>query len=166
MTLKSLLKRIATTKQKVQTGAKFDKINLADDTRERSKLATSVVDRNARKYVEEVLGEDITVMPEDFDTNQSATMAMQEFVFTSVEESPAANLLTLEIIADTAESIEVDENHIKVMIEDGVSTHDSVKALIDGDSTASAMVTVAVNAGEGLTLVTAEDTAEFSGALG
>jgi hypothetical protein len=104
-------------------------------------------------------------MPEDFDTNRPATLAVQELVFTSVAENPAANLLTLTIVADSAESIEVDGNDITIYIEDTVSDSDSVKALVDGDDNASALVTVEVNAGEGATVVTAEDVKEFSGAL-
>jgi len=164
--LKPLLRKIAGLKEKVQKGANYDKINLADDVRERSPLAKSIVDRTARIYQKAVLGEDVTVKLEDYDTNQAASLAVQEFVFTSVAKNPAANLLTLEIIADLNEFVEVVDNHIKVYTIDTVSDHDSVKALIDGDEQASELITVAINAGEGATLVTAEDTSEFKGAIG
>lgn len=166
MRLKSLLRKLAGLKQKVQKGAKFDKINLADDVRARSPLAKQVVDRTARIFVKQVLGEDVTVMPEDFDTNQASSLAIQELVFTSVAKNPAANLLTLEIIADSAEMVEVIDNHIMVYIDDGVSDSDSVKALVDADEEASSLVTVAVNAGEGATIVEEAEAQSFSGALG
>ena len=148
--LKPLLRKLAGLKEKVQKGANYDKINLADDVKERSPLVKSIVDRNARIY----------------QTNQAASLSIQDFVFTSVAKNPAANLLTFEIIADSAESIEVVDNHIKVYIEDGVSDHDSIKALIDGDSEASDLITVAINAGQGAVVVTAESVSEFSGAIG
>lgn len=164
--LKLLLRKIAGLKEKVQKGAKYDKLNLADEVRARSPLVKQVVDRNARIYQKAVLGEDVTVHLSDYDTNQKSSLAVQEFVFSSVAENPAANLLTLEIIADSAESIEVVDNHIKVYIDDTVSDHDSVKALIEGDAEASALITVAINAGQGEEIVTAEDVSEFSGAIG
>jgi len=167
--LKPLLRKIAALKEKVQKGANYDKINLADDVRERSPLAKSVVDRNARNYQKIVLGEDVTVKLEEYDTNQPSTLAIQEFVFTSVAENPAANLLTLEILEGSEEEIEVIDNHIKITIDTDLgeeSDHDSVKALIDGDAEASELITVAINSGEGATLVAAEDVSEFRGAIG
>ena len=164
--LKPLLRKIAGLKEKVQKGAKYDRINLADDVRQRSPLVKQIVDRTARIFYKQTLGDQVTPLPDEFDTNQAATLAIQEFVLTSVAKNPAANLLTLEIIADSAESIEVVDNHIKVYIDDGVSDHDSVKALIDGDDEASSLITVAINAGEGATIVTAEDVSEFTGAIG
>lgn len=167
--LKSLLRKLAGIKEKVQKGANYDKINLADDVKARSPLVKSVVDRNARIFIKDTLGEDITVLPEDYDTNQQATLAIQEFVFTSVAANPAANLITLEIVEGTEEAIEVVDNHIKITIDTDAleeSDHDSVKALVDGDAQASALVTVAINAGQGATLVTAEDVSSFSGAIG
>lgn len=164
--LKPLLKKIEATRDKIQRGANFDKINLADDVRERSPLVKSIVDRTARIFYEGVLGMGITPLPQDFDTNQKASLSVQEFVFESVAENPAANLLTMEIIADSDESVEVIDRHIKVYIDDGVSDHDSIKALIDADDEASSLITVAINAGEGATVVVAEDVEEFSGAIG
>lgn len=166
MSLKVLLKKIESTRDKIQKGAQFDRINLADEVRERSPLASSIVDRTARIFYEKVLGLQYAALPEDYDTNQKASASAQEFVFESVAENPTANLLTLEIIADSAESVEIIDNHIKVYINDTVSDHDSVKALIDGDDQASSLITVSINAGEGLTVVTAEEPIEFSGALG
>tara|TARA_R100001086_G_scaffold242322_1_gene169938 strand:+ start:6968 stop:7474 length:507 start_codon:yes stop_codon:yes gene_type:complete len=166
--LKPLLRKIAGLKEKVQNGAKYDKINLADDVRARSPLAKSVVDRTARTYQRATLGEDVTVMLEEFDTNQPATLSIQEFVFTSVAENPAANLLTLEIIEGSEEAIEVTDNHIQITIDTDLgeeSDHDSVKALIDGDAEASELITVEINAGEGATLVTAQESSEFRGAI-
>lgn len=166
MALKSLLRKIAGLKQAVQKGSNYDKLNRADEVRQRSPLVKQVIDRTARIFQEQALGEEITATPEEFDTNQPATLEVQEFIFTSVAENPAANLLTLEIIADSAESVEVVDNHIKVYTEDTVSDHDSIKALIDADEEASSLITVAINAGQGATLVTAEDLGEFSGAIG
>lgn len=164
--LKPLLRKIAGLKEKVQKGANYDKINLADDVRQRSPLVKSIVDRNARIYQKAVLGEAVTVKLEEFDTNQPSSLSIQEFVFTSVAENPAANLLTMEIVASDAESVEVVDNHIIVSIDDTVSDHDSIKTLIDADEQASELITVAINAGEGATLVTAEDISEFKGAIG
>lgn len=164
--LKPLLRKILGTKADVQKAAKFDKINVADDVKQRSPLVKSVVDRTARNFYEKVLGLSESPMPEDFDTNQASSLAMQEFVFTSVAKNPAANLLTLKIVASDAESIEVVDNHIIVSIDDTVSDHDSVKALIDGDEQASELITVAINVDEGATVVVAEDTKEFKGAIG
>jgi len=166
MSLSSILKKLAGIKAKVQTGSKYDKLNLADDVRARSPLAKQVVDRTARIFIKEALGEDETVAPEDFDTNQKATLAIQELVFTSVEAHPSANKISIEIIADSAESIVVSGKSIKIHIDDGVSDSDAVKALVDGDDQVSAMVTVEVNAGQGATIVTAEAKAKMSGALG
>jgi hypothetical protein len=164
--LKSLLRKIAGLKQKVQKGSNYDKTNLSDDVRARSPLVKSIVDRNARIFVQQILGEDIAVMPEDYDTNQKSVLAVQEFVFTSVSANPAANLLLIEIIAGDEESIEVLDNKISITTEDEVSDHDSIKALIDGDSQAASLITVEINSGEGSTLVDAEELASFSGAIG
>lgn len=166
MRLGSLIKKIAQIKEKVQKGSKYDRINLADEVRARSPLAKQVVDRTARIFVKQVLGEDITVMPEDFDTNQQASLAIQELVFTSVESNPAANLISIEIIADSAEDIFVDGTKIYIYINDGVSDSDSVKALVDADEQASSLVSVEVNAGQGATVVIAEDEQSLSGAIG
>lgn len=171
MSLKSILRKIAGVKEVVQKGANYDKINIADDIRERSPLAKQVVDRNARIFHKAVLGDEVTPLPEELDTNQPATLAVQEFVFTSVAENPAANLLTLEMVAGSVEAIEVIDNHIKITLDTDagdvtVSDHDSIKALIDGDSEASALITVAINAGQGATAVTVEDVKEFRGAIG
>lgn len=169
MSLSSLFKKLVDIKAKVQSGSKYDKINLADDVKARSPLAKQVVERTARIFVKQTLGEDLTVAPEDFDTNEKASLAVQELVFTSVEANPAANRLSIEIIADTAESIEVAGKNIKIYIDtDSLeeSTHDSVKALVDGDAQASSMVSVAVNAGQGAVIVTAQAKAKLSGALG
>ena len=163
--LRSLLKKIAEYKEGVQSRANFDKINLADDVKERSPLVTSVVARNSRIFVNQVLGEDISVMPEDVDLNRASSLAVQELVFTSVAENPAANLISLEIIADSAESISLSKKHIKIRINNGISNSDSVKALVDGSSRVTSLVSVAVNAGQGLVVVTAEDKDDFSGAL-
>lgn len=164
--LKSLLRKLAGLKHKVQKGSNYDKINLADDVKERSPLVKSVVNRNARIFIKQVLGGDLTVLPEDYDVNQASSLAVQEFGFTSVAKNPAANLLLLEIIAGAAESIEVEGNKISVTTDDGVSDHDSIKALIEADSQASALITVVINAGQGAVLVDAEDLASFSGAIG
>jgi hypothetical protein len=165
--LKSLLRKLAGFKQKVQQGSKYDKLNLADDVKARSPLVKSVVDRNARIFIKQVLGEDITVLPEDYDTNQSASLAVQEFVLTSVEKNPAANLILVEIVAGAAESIWVSKSKkISITTDDGVSDHDSIKALIEANSKASALITVEINAGEGATLVDASELASLSGAIG
>jgi hypothetical protein len=87
-------------------------------------------------------------------------------MFTSVSANPAANLLLLEIISGSEESIEVVDNKISITTEDEVSDHDSIKALIDGDSQAASLITVEINLGEGATLVDAEELASFSGAIG
>lgn len=163
--LKSLMRKLAAVKDKVQKGSKFDKRNLADNTRERSPLAKQVVDRNARNMFEKVMRTDIAMQPEDYDTNQQSSLAFQEFVFTSVAKAPAANLISLEIIAGLAESIEVIDNHIKITINDTVSDHDSVKALIDGYAPAAALISAEINAGQGAVVVTAEATKYFSGAI-
>ena len=163
--LRRLLEKIAERKAKVQQGSSYDKRNIADDVKERSPLVKQVVRRTARIFYKQTLGDEITPLPEKYDTNQKSTLSLQEFVLSSVSENPAANLLSLEIIADSAESIEVIDNHIKVSINDGVSDHDSVKALIDGHDEVSSLITVAINAGQGATLVIAADPADFSGAL-
>lgn len=164
--LQSLLKKLSGTRDKIQRGANFDKINLADEVRERSPLAKSIVDRTARIFYGRVLRINDAPILEDFDTNQKAELSVQEFVFSSIAENPAANLLTLEFIADSSESVEVIDRHIKVYLDDGISDHDSIKALIDGDDEASSLITVEINAGEGATVVTAEDVKEFSEAIG
>lgn len=164
--LKSLMRKIAAFKEKVQKGSDYDKKNLADEVRVRSPLAKQVVDRNARNMFQKVMRTDIAIQPEDYDTNQSSSLAEQQFVFTSVAKNPLANLITLEIIAGVAESIEVIDNHIKVTINDTVSDHDSVKALIDGYAPAAALISVAINVGQGATIVTAASTKTFSGAIG
>lgn len=167
--LKSLLRKLVGLKAGVQNRANFDKRNRADEVRERSPLVKSVVNRTARVFINETLGEDLAVLPEDYDVNQPATLSVQQFVFTSVAKNPSANLITMEIIAGSAEAIEVVDNHIKITIDTDVteeSDHDSVKALIDGDAEASSLITVAINAGQGATLVTAESVLEFSGAIG
>lgn len=164
-----LIKKLEATRSKIQKGANFDKINLADDVRERSPLVKSIVDRNARIFYNRVLRMNFTPILEDQDTNQKSSAAVQEFVFSSVAENPAANLITLEIISGSAEAIEVIDNHIKITIDEDMgeeSDHDSVKALIDGDAQASSLITVEINSGEGATLVTAEDVVQFSGAIG
>ena len=159
------MRKLAALKEKFQKAAKFDKINLADEVKSRSPLAKSVVDRNARA-MQRIMRTDLTVLPEDMDTNQSSMLAVQEFVFTSVAKNPAANLLLLEIVAGAAESIEVVGSKITITTEDAVSDHDSILALIEADSQASSLITVEINAGEGTTLVDAEAMASFSGALG
>lgn len=164
MSLHKLLRKIAGTKEKVQSAAKHDRLNLADDIRERSGLAKQVVvDRS--QVLAEALGSEISVQPEDSDVNHSSSLSFQDFVLTSVAENPAANLISLVITSDTAESISVKKKHISIVINGGISTHDSIKALIEGSSRASALITVAINAGQGLVVVTAEDQAEFTGAL-
>lgn len=163
--LKSLIRKLAALKEKFQKAAKFDKINLADEVKSRSPLAKSVVDRNARA-MQRIMRTDLTVLPEDFDTNQAAILAIQEFVFTSVAKNPAANLLLLEIVAGAAESIQVVGSKITITTEDAVSDHDSILALIEADSQASSLITVEINAGQGAVLVDAEAMASFSGALG
>lgn len=167
--LKSLMRKLAALKEKIQKGSNYDKINLADEVRSRSPLAKQVVDRNARNMFQNVMRTDLAVQSEDYDTNQSASLAIQEFVLTSVAANPAANLITLEIVEGSAEAIEVTDNHIKITIdvdETEESDHDSVKALIDGDAQAAALITVAINSGEGATLVTAQALSSFSGAIG
>lgn len=164
--LTSIMRKLAAIKEKVQKGSKFDKKNLADEVRVRSPLAKQVVDRNARNMFQKVLGTDIAIQAEDYDTNQKSSLSLQQFVLTSVAKNPAANLISIEIIAGLAESIEVIDNHIKITIEDTVSDHTSVKALIDGYAPAAALISVAINAGQGATLVTAESTKIFSGAIG
>lgn len=163
--LGSLLSKISDIKEKVQKGAKFDKINLADDVKERSKLATRVVSDNSRIFIKGVLGEDETVQQEDRDLNRKSSASFQEFVFSSVDENPDANKISIRLVADSSESISVKKKAITVNINDGVSDHDSIKALIDGDSRASALIEVAINAGQGAVVVTAEDRTKFTGAL-
>ena len=164
--LNKIFRKLASLKQKVQKGSKFDKINLADEVRARSPLVKSVVDRTARIMFQQTVGTDIAIQPEDYDTNQKASLAIQEFVITSVAANPTANLITIEIEAGAAESIEVIDNHIKITTEDAVSNHDSIKALIEASSQASALITVEINSGEGATLVDAQSTQALSGAIG
>lgn len=164
--LKPLLRKLAAIKQKVQKGSNFDKINLADDVKERSPLVKSVVNRNARIMFQQLLRTDSTTLPDDYDVNQAATLSAQEFVFTSVSKNPSANLLLLEIIEGAEESIEVEDNKITITTIFGISNHDSIKALIEADSQASSLITVEINVGEGLGLVVAEELSSFSGALG
>ena len=164
--LKSLFRKIAALKEKVQKGSKFDKINLADDVKERSPLVTSVVNRNARIFNQQVLRTDVSVLPEDQDINQAATLALQEFIITSVAKNPSANLITIEIEAGLEEDIEVIGNHIVIIIEDEASDHASIKALIESSLTASALITVSINAGQEATIVEAQGSEALSGAIG
>ena len=164
--LKSLFRKLAGLKEKVQKGSKFDKLNLADDVKARSPLVKSVVDRNARIFSKQVMRTDLSVMPEDVDTNQSAMLTIQGLVFTSKAQNPAANLITIEIKAGAAEAINVRKNSIQITTEDGVSDHTLVKALIDGKATAIALVSVEIEAGEDATLVDASPIQPMSGALG
>jgi len=75
-------------------------------------------------------------------------------------------LITIEIVVGAAEAITVKKNHIKITTEDAVSNHDSIKALIEASSQASALITVEINSGEGATLVDAQSTQALSGAIG
>lgn len=164
--LNSLLRKLAALKEKVQKGSKFDKINLADDVKERSPLVKSVVDRTARIFNKQVIGSDVSVQPEEQDTNQAASLSIQQFVITSKQKNPAANLISVEIESGLAEAIEVIDNHIKITTEDLASDHDSIKALIDGYAPAAALISIAINSGQGASLVDAEDTKFLSGAIG
>lgn len=164
--LKLLMRKIASIKEKVQKGSDYDKKNLADEVRVRSPRVKSVVDRNARIMFQKVMRTDIAMQPEDYDTNQSSSLELQEFVITSVAKNPAANLITIEIIAGAAESIEVVGNHISITQNGVVSSHTSIKALIDGYAPAAALITVAINAGQDAVVVNAEATQTLSGAIG
>ena len=164
--LKSILRKLAGLKEKVQKGSKYDKINIADDVKARSPLVKSVVNRTARIFAQQTLGVDLTVLPEDYDVNQKASLAIQQFIITSVAANPAANLISIEIEAGLAEAIEVIDNHIKVTTEDTVSDHTTIKALIDGNAQAAALITVEINSGEDATLVDAQATQYLSGAIG
>ena len=168
--IRRLLEKIAESRAQVQQGANYDKRNIADDVKERSPLVKQIVRRTARIFYKQVLGGEITPLLEDYDTNQKSTLALQEFVFSSVSENPAANLLSLEMIAGSVESIEVIDNHIKITLDTDavditVSDHDSIKALIDGDSEASSLITVAINAGQGAVAVVVAEPVDFSGAI-
>ena len=168
--LKSIFRRILSTKSKVQRGANFDKINLEDEVRVRSPQVKSIVDRTARIYIKQVLGIDETAWPRKYDTNQRSRLELQEFSLVSVERNPAANLLSIEILEDDAESIELLDRHIRVHINTTPteeSDHDSVKALIEGNPAVAALISVEINDGEGATEVTASGGVKFfTGAVG
>ena len=163
--LRSIFRKMAGIKELVQKGSNYDKINIADDIKERSPLVKNVVARNSRIFVNQVLGEDISMMPEEVDLNKQATLAIQDLVFTSVAANPAANLITIVVLSDAAEAIVVEDNHIEITIEAAVSDMDAIKALVDGDSQAAALVTVAVGAGQGAVVVIAEAIQDMSGAI-
>lgn len=164
--LNKLFRKLASLKQKVQHGSKYDELNLADKVRERSPLVKSVVNRTARIMFQQTIGTEIAIQPEYYDTDQKASLAIQEFVITSVAANPTANLITIEIVAGAAEEISVIDNHITITTEDEVSDHDSILALIESSSQASALITAEINAGEGTTLVDAQATQTLSGAIG
>lgn len=107
--LKSIMRKIAAIKEKVQKGAKYDKKNLADEVRERSPLAKSVVDRTARIMFQQILRTDVAIQPEDYDTNQQSSLEVGALNFVSKEENPASNLITLSIIKDASVVASVDE---------------------------------------------------------
>lgn len=164
--LNKILRKLASLKQKVQKGSKYDKLNLADEVRARSPLVKSVVDRTARIMFQQTIGTEIAVQSEDYDTNQKASLAIQEFVITSVSANPTANLINIKIVAGLAEAIKVVNNDIKITTEDTVSDHASIKALIDGYAPAAALISVEINSGEDATLVVAESIKPLSGAIG
>lgn len=94
------MRKLASIKEKVQKGAKYDKKNLADEVRERSPLAKSVVDRTSRIMFQKILRTDLAIQPEDYDTNEQASLEVGDLNFSAKAKNPAGNLTTLSIIKD------------------------------------------------------------------
>lgn len=162
--LKEVLNRVASKRGAVEKHAKFDKKNLADKTRKRSKIAANIV-AMTKRTLNKIFPTDVAMIPEDFDLDISAKLILQSFIFSSVANDSTANLLELRILAGVAESLSITTNRITITTDAGVSDHDSIKALIEASSRASAMITVAIIPGDGAVLVAASSLKQFSGAV-
>jgi hypothetical protein len=159
--ISKLLERLSKVRAKVARSAKYDKLNLSDDTRTRSPLATQTYKKNIDNMVK-VLRTDVDSVLKT-DINLAASLEVQEFVFKAKDLSRAGNNLYIQFLDEGLEAVKVVDNVILISFEDGVTTHDDVKLLIE-TSLADSLVSVEVNAGEELSLVTATESLRLSGA--
>jgi hypothetical protein len=156
---KQLLNKIANIKNKVQKAAHYDKKNLSDEVRG---VVASKFTSRIEKEVFKVLGTENA--PTKLDSNHTSSLVIAQSTFTSKAENSLTNLLTLSIIigASTAKVV-VNDSDIKVYCLAG-ATNSDVKALIDASS-AQALISDVIAAGQGNTPATAALNKPFHGGL-
>lgn len=78
----------------------------------------------------------------------------------------AGNEISVTVIAGAAEAIVVTDKHIQITTDDGNSSANSIKTLIDGEGAAKALVVTSVVTGQGATLINAASKASLTGGSG
>lgn len=154
---------MAAIHSKVQRAAKFDKINVSDEVKQRSPLAKRAYS-DSIKAAQKILRSDEQPAWET-DTNTPAELMMQVLKFISVDKNPSANLISVEIIAGDEASVELIEKHIKITIEDGVSTALDIKLLLEDNSQIMALVSVELDGADEAEILVAESSKQLSGAV-
>lgn len=143
--LTSAFRRMAKLRDDIQRKVKYDKINISDDVR-RSPLTKFMKSRIVDQSVKAKRTEETP--HEETDLNIKSELTWSGIKLTSEADGQKANLLSLEIVdGETlgAASVQVKKKrHIKVKIEDGVTTENTVIAALQGDSRVEALVEVSL----------------------
>ena len=141
MAIQNFLKKISALKEKILKAHRYDELNLSDEVRTRSPLATRMYDKEVEAF-RKIMRTDADVQLET-DINMAATLELADSIkFTSVEKSAAGNLISVKIVAGAALNLSLRKNAITITTEDTVTTYDDIIAAIEADSKISALVAV------------------------
>lgn len=105
--LKSLLRKMSGLREKVQTQAKFDKINVADEVR--GQAASRMLSRIKSQF-DKVIRSDIDMLESDI--NKQASLEVGALNFLAKAKNTFGNLLTLSIIKDAVVVAPVSEQQL------------------------------------------------------
>lgn len=105
------------------------------------------------------IGNDVPLLLQD----GVASLVVGDLTFTSIYEGVPGNDITVSLVDTGSISVVVNVLDIVINIDDGVSTANAIKAAVDGNPTASALVSVTVAGGQGAVAQDAASEAPLAG---
>jgi copper chaperone CopZ len=120
---------MAFLRNKVQRASKYDQLNISDDVRNRSPLATKMYAKSLQNY------EDIIRTEEqpwsETDINLKASLQIEDLIFTAVANGPDGNLITIRI-ADSVATVPAEAASFSGQVA-GMTTNVVITADNDGE---------------------------------
>lgn len=142
MSLAKQLRRMAFKTDRVQRLSKFRKINVSNKLRS-PKLIKYIRQRVFQPLIDIVVGEATPVVKTNLGIESELTE--QNLVFTAKRDGRNSNLLSMAIVdekTDGSAEVVVKNQHLVILIEDGVTTFDTIVAAIESHELASRLVSV------------------------